>query len=281
MEHKWSLALIAVVIIALLVFTPSLGAYYTKNMNKITGNSPKIYHSQDSECVLDIKESVIIIRLDDVRAYSVPSQEVIDLTLSKNIPIVLGVIPNKLTKDRHMSNYLRSLGKNPLVEMAQHGLYHNSTDINISEEKLLEGKEIIISTTNVVPVTYVPPFNQLNPDSFNYILNNFKILSSEEISNDANKDKYAQIIEIDKTVSTYNFQENREESNEYLLEICKKVLEEKKLCVLEFHPQEFSTVPSNAIDVNAEKLKTYGELLDSLKQLNVSFSTFKDLVECN
>ncbi len=52
-----------------------------------------------STCYLNMSEPTLFLRLDDVRAYSVPSPFVIDEALRRNLSITLGVIPEGLDKD--------------------------------------------------------------------------------------------------------------------------------------------------------------------------------------
>ena len=46
------------------------------------------------------------------------------------------------------------------------------------------------------------------------------------------------------------------------------------------HPQEYATDINNPVDLSEEKFQEFKLMLDKLQELNVRFSTFKDLVAC-
>ena len=235
--------------------------------------TPIIYNSTEHHsCHITITEPTIILRMDDVKAHSELTKQLVDETLSRNISITLGVIPRDLEKDNVIIEYLRQIKTNPYVEIAQHGTYHNETDKNVTEENLLKGNIKIQKILGIQPVTYIPPFNEISPNSKDIISSHFKIISKGDgILKEGEK-----IAEIGQTISTYDYSKNETISTETIVNKCKESLEKTNLCVITTHPQEYFT--------KIEDPKTFDDfkkLLDELQKLNTNFSNFKNLVYCS
>lgn len=231
------------------------------SIHKINTEEFIVYNqTEHHSCVVTLTEPTIILRLDDVRAYSNISQKVIDTFLSKNLSVTLGVIPKDLEKDRTIVNYLISIKNNSLVEIAQHGFYHNKSDINITKEEAILGHSKIQKVLGVFPVTYIPPYNKVSNVS-NLMI--FKIISgSDDNLIEGN------IVEIGQTIGVYDYQENYTIPIETIIDQCKKAIFQKNVCVITFHPQEFNDL----IKLN--------QVLDEIAKINASFKNFKDIVYC-
>jgi len=258
-------SLFVIIIVFYLYFNSMFGVYSILEVydsSNIIEYEPKQHHS----CDIFINEPTIVLRLDDVRAYSEESYLIIDETIKRNIPILLGVIPNNLNKDFNMINYLQSIRDNPLIEIAQHGYYHNLDDTDISEESLLNGMNIIIKYIGVKPRTYVPPYNTITESALNNVKKHFDIISSSR-----GVLKEGEIAEIGFTEETFDYSKNKAVPLNNLIKTCKKSLELVNLCVVEIHPQEYSE----------DNMNDYYILLDQLKRLKAKFSTFNEIVKCS
>lgn len=237
-----------------------------------------VYQEKEhGSCHINVIEPTIVLRMDDVRAYSVPTPYLVDEIIERNLSVTLGVIPRELEKDTKMQEYLLEIRENPNVEIAQHGTYHNESDININEGNLLEGNVKIQRLLGVRPVTYIPPYNKITEEAREVISKYFNIISAgQEVLKEGEN-----IAEIGYTVETYDYNKQQITSTDDVIEKCKSSLEKTNLCVIEIHPQEYSFNIDNPVYVSAVKFDEYREMLDKLQELNASFSTFNSLVDCS
>lgn len=242
------------------------------NLNVITYDSIK-----KKGCYINSPEPVIILRIDDVRAYSRPTPYVVNEILKRNISVTLGVIPRSLEADRIMQNYLLSIRDNPHVEIAQHGNEHNGYDREISEESLLHGYNKIVKILRVKPVTYIPPFNHVDKNSRRFIANYFRIISGEEQTLKEERN----LVEIGSTVSTYDYKNHRYINNSEIIKKCNESLARNNICVITIHPQEYAVDINNPETISPTRLNELSELLEELENLNANFSTFSNLVRCD
>ena len=261
-------------IILFLIILVGSSVYYDFSRNK-----PKIsiysLEKINQSCSLNLpQEPTIILRMDDVRAYSVPTKHLVDEIIKQNISVTLGVIPRDLEKDKNLQNYLIKIKEN--IEIAQHGTDHNESDIQITEEKLLEGNKKIQEILRIKPVTYISPYNNISEDSKKIIADYFYIMSANQGILKINK-----IPEIGDTISTYSYSTKQIVPKEEIIWKCQEDLEKKNLCIITIHPQEYSYDINNARTLSPSRLNDFKEMLGSLKELNASFSTFKELIVCN
>src|SRR3989344_6746864 len=235
------------------------------------------YHQiQSNSCHINAIEPTIILRMDDVRAYSKLTKPLVDEIISRNMSVTLGVIPRDIEKDFRMIKYLKEIKESPYIEIAQHGVYHNETDKDLTNESLLEGYAKIQTSLGVISVTYIPPNNDMSLESKNIVSNYFRIISGEEgIFREG--EKYA---EIGYTEETYYYDKNEFVPIETIINKCDESLRNTNLCVIAIHPQEYATNINNPIILDKNRFEEYKTLLDELQKLNVKFSTFKDLVVC-
>ena len=126
----------------------------------------------------------VAFREDDVAPYAKFAQleAVNQLTMDKNVPVTLGIIPhpwpspsgNQLIEvNRTFLEYMRSLTSNPLFQFAQHGYTH--LDLGPSPEgpsefygrpyaeqyqAIKQGRDDIIQAFGVTPTSFLPPFDK-------------------------------------------------------------------------------------------------------------------------
>lgn len=217
----------------------------------------------------------IILRMDDVRAYSVPTPYLVDEVISRNVSITLGVIPNHLENDKNMQEYLLGIRKNPNIEIAQHGNVHDESDETITEESLLNGKTKIQEVIKVNPVTYIPPYNFVSADSIQIISKYFKVLSAkfEPLRKDHG------IFEVSGNVETYHYYTKEYVPANEVVSECEDSLNKNNYCVIIIHPQEYSTDINHATDLSEERFNDFKTMLDGLEGLNADFVTFNEFSE--
>lgn len=216
----------------------------------------------------------VILRLDDVQAYAYTdiTEKIIDETISHNMKMTLGVIPNNFLEDVRIDGILKRNSCN--LELAIHGWDHISPRADgtfefeeMSKEEALirirRGKEIFKKITNSPIVTFIPPGNKISVGT--------KEALSEEgikyISADDSETEYGM------NATTYDFPAKKLIENSKVIEACDKRFSANKLCVIVIHPQDYLT--DDKIDL--EKFKQYIDLLDQLKKKSVFTTTFKDL----
>ena len=258
----WFGCLIIFFIIVYLLTPIWFNSLIKKNITPIVYNSTESY-----SCHITITEPTIVLRMDDVRAYSIPTPFLVNEILRENLSVTLGVIPKDIDKDLKIKKYLMSIRENPKIEIAQHGVYHAESDIHIKEKDVIVGNEKIQRILGVQPITYIPPFNKINQSSKIFIEKHFKILSAKEVL------KEGKIAEIGKTIGTYDYLKSVDISNEEVYYKCKNSLENTNICVVALHPQEWGKE-------KLENFDDFKDLLTKLQSLNARFSTFKELVNC-
>jgi len=251
--------------------------YQYLNSSKFQNSLITYNQTEQNSCHINIVKPTIVLRMDDVRAYSKQTIPLADEIINRNLSVVLGVIPENLEKDANIKGYLIKVKENPNVEISEHGVKHNEEDINLTEESLLEGYTKIQRLIGLLPITYIPPYNKINLSSMEIVSKYFKVISTKEgILKEGEK-----IAEIGYTTSTYDYFENKINPTNDVIEECKKSLENTNLCVITIHPQEYASDINNPSDLSKEKFNEFKNMLDKLQELNAKFYTFKDLVVCS
>ena len=216
-------------------------------------------------------ENKVVLRVDDVQAFAwrETTMKMIDDALANNIPPVLGVIPAKLNEDVVISRYLKK--NHCKIEIAQHGWNHQSDPpefANLGEDeayqRIIQGKSVLKEITDFSVITFIPPNNIHSEGTGKALIRaGFFIISSEGEGN------------FDFTTSTYDSATNRLNPISEVISQCKEGLNNKKICVVMLHPQDYTT--NNKHD--EEKYEMYSQLLSELNKLDASFVQMKDFVE--
>lgn len=213
-------------------------------------------------------EKKIVIRIDDIQAFAWQdiSTRMIQESLNRGIPPVLGVIPKGLEDDKIIVDFLKSRSCN--IEIAQHGWQHSYYEfVNLTEEqayqRLIAGKSVLQRLFDEKIVTFIPPNNAYSNESARALDRaGFTIISSEGHG------------DFDYSASTYDFPNKRLVPIQDIVEKCDDSLMKKNLCIIMVHPQDYAT--NDKFD--EEKFDTYLQLLDKLEDLNASFVRMKDLI---
>jgi peptidoglycan/xylan/chitin deacetylase (PgdA/CDA1 family) len=232
-----------------------------------------------------INKRVVILRLDDVQAFAWNNLtiEIINDVLKRNLSITLGVIPQYLSDDKIMRNYLRNVSRNPHIEIAQHGYDHKDNEYKyLSEEEAYKTTNIglseIVNVTGRYPVTFIPPNNIINGSNTTNALSSlgFKI-----ISGDVRFEYDNNIMNMGFSTSTLNDSGSDDSVIEPLQHVekiiadCLLTIEDTNICVIMMHPQDYSLDNGSA---DPEKINNYLiPLLDSIAN-NIKSITFSDLM---
>jgi hypothetical protein len=231
---------------------------------------------------LSIPQDSIIIRLDDAGAWHYDNlvPKIANDVTSRNLSMIIAVIPDKISNDAVFLTYMRELLKNPRIEIAQHGYTHSEEEfknasLEQAREWIQEGKEDIITQLKVVPITFIPPYNVYSSDTVTALKEaDFKVIAGEDGDYNISKD----ILILGYTAATYNFSTNRTISADKIIQDCKESLKEMGYCEIMVHPQDFLEEKSEEgpRQLDLVKYTEFLRLLDELKKLDGQSITFKD-----
>lgn len=230
---------------------------------------------KDSKCKIIYNEVTyrnIILRVDDIQANSWREIQsmIIEDANSRNITLVLGVIPNmdgkhKIKEDFEIYNLIDS--NKCKMEIALHGYIHTEgefSNLNFDDanEKIKKGKKIV-ERFGVPIKTFIPPNNNISSEaSFAVKYNNLPIISAGYLS-----EKYGL------TSSTFNSEDENTEEYIQVLSQCERTLDQNKTCIVVIHPQDYLTKGK----LDKEKYSNYLNLIDGAKELNATIINFRDL----
>jgi len=222
-----------------------------------------------------VGDKTVVLRIDDIQAFAWPSttRMMIDDAASRNIPTVLGVIPNKLSLDVELVSFLRD--RNCHYEIALHGFDHLSVGENqeIAEfeqlsydqayDRLARGLEELQVLVDKPIRTWIPPLN-LHSTGTQAALG--------ELGLDRWSTEGLQVWDYD--ASTYSYDTNALNQTDDVASDCEQSFEESDVCIIMLHPQDFTTNDFH----DAEKYdEHYLALLDRLFEAGYSFGTFRDV----
>jgi len=221
----------------------------------------------------------IILRIDDVQAYQRISRrdvtiKMVNEILSRNMSVVLGVIPSPEIKDDMITrNFLVGISNNSNVEIAQHGYLHTENEFmnesySDARTQIDAGYNNIIKYLHVYPITFIPPYNVYNDDTEQALIDEgFTILSSGR-----NESSFGNITKLGFDEETKVTGNDDLVPVSEILKGCNKSLSEKNICVIMIHPQDYAGNRT----INESKFKKFEELLDGINTL-VNTTTFKSL----
>lgn len=225
-------------------------------------------------------EPSYILRLDDVQSpmWSDISIQIINDTLSKNMSIVIGIIPDKnYYETTNLKPYINKHKNNSHLEIAQHGLNHTLYeygDLTPTEvqNKTMKGLRILYHDYGIVPITFIPPNNNIDSEnnSTPNTLNNlgFKILSSE-----GDMEYKGNILDV--SANAYTINRTTLIEPKQIINVCNHNFKTQNLSVIMIHPQDYSDQNGK---LDPEKYKLYLELLNELNNTKAQSITFKDLI---
>lgn len=283
-----SLAILAFVILTYFsVFqwpSSSINDQYDQNDQSENRSQYPIYYYPTQNNNSEYKfptERTIILRMDDVQGYTWNDIfiNLTDAVLSKNMSITLGVIPYRnMENDIVAKKYLLDKMEDPRIEIALHGTSHSRVEfLNLGEEEAYNlaklGLDKMMNMFNIRPITFIPPENEYDENTITALSKlGFKIISAKE-----KEYKYDRgMMRIGYTVPTKHSNEQDLVPVNKIFEYCKISLDEKNICVILIHPQDY--VAEDKRSLNQTRYDQFVYMLDELKSLNTRYSTFAELI---
>ncbi len=264
------------IILSILVISMSVYFKITHMASSDHHNNVNLATHYVSDCVPIpepiLHDRMVVLRLDDVQAHSWSGVNIkmMEDALTRDMPIVAGVIPKGIENDFRMMSFL--MKQNCNIEIALHGYTHH-IDLGYNtehgefygltrkeaEEKLHAALDEVRPLVDTPIVTFIPPQNQISAEA-HAVLSEFGIthLSSEGMG----------VYDYD--AKTWDGVPALEVAHD-----CEKRFDAgDKLCVIMLHPQEFS---NKDLQVDEEKYREYIKLLDLLGTMQVSVVRFSDV----
>ncbi len=262
-------------VVLIVIYIGTFAAISTTASQKF---SPLGFFPKNTHCVpfaSEEKDRKIILRVDDVQAFawSDVSKQLISDTASRNIPLVMGIIPNGISDDVDLVDFINKHSCN--IEIAQHGFDHGLSNgfkeaefSNIStfdaRKRISMGRKILQATFDQTPITFIPPNNSFNQNTYRSLkAQGFKIVSSEG----------TWFFDFD--ASTFDSETNQLVREEEIVKYCNDSFDKKGACVVMLHPQDYAT--DGVLD--QEKYAHFLSLLDQLETQDAQFVKMQDLLE--
>ncbi|GEM_PF-6736148 len=284
------LSLVFLILICYIYFSRPFGnEYRNTDLSEELNNLPMKHYRfletplRQRECSLALPaQKTIVVRIDDYRAYAY-YPAIVNVTatfLAYDIPITIGVIPKDINKDLRFLKWINSFRTNPQIEIALHGFSHAPYEFkNLNETQaaywLNRGLSLLQNNVGVNPVTFIPPYDEYSQGTLKALQNSNLIIVS------AGYDEYkfdGKVSHIDYTAHTLNYSETGFIKVNQVRETCEKSLEEKNVCVVLLHVQDYLIPGGTQID--HKKYDHLLELIANLQVLEAQFKLMKDLVVC-
>jgi peptidoglycan/xylan/chitin deacetylase (PgdA/CDA1 family) len=250
--------------------------------------------------------SCVVFRIDDIQDYWIEQAQiaVMDLFISKNLPLSVGLIMDDIGNDTVITEKIEEGLDRNLFELALHGWDHEDfTTFDLQQQKDLlkkadEKNQILFGNKSQI---FFPPYGQINNNTLRAMNDlNINILSSsleKENGFNGGKDIFNLkvkminsgsigdgIYHLPSTVNFYDY-ENEDRTKNSLQDILNKVndsISKYGYSVITFHPQDFAKLDEEGepVDiVDSEEIDDLSLLIDTLKLKNISTSSFSGLVD--
>lgn len=276
-------------IIILFIITPViLISYFVENSSSSktdTSINESIinYNSNNNDTAYNYSfptERVFIIKLDDIQGYAW-NDMFINMTeeiLKRNLSVTLSVIPLSLQNDKKAIDFLITETSNSHVEIAMHGTTHSDNEYEHTNESetfklATTGLNEIERVLKVRPITFIPPANKYNGSETTKALSKLGFIFIGSTHDNFGFDNYMNYIGWTEAATDVN---DNLTSIKQITEDCNESLDKRNVCVVTIHPQDY--VDKNDILDNT-KYNKFIYLLDSLKLVNATSITYKDLMK--
>lgn len=228
---------------------------------------------------ISLPKDSIIIRLDDAGAwhYNQEVEKIANDVTSRNLSLVIAVIPEKISHDTVFLDYMRELLENPNIEVAMHGYTHSEEEFkNASLEQATEwiqkGKQEIIQELKVVPITFIPPYNVYSPETITALKQeNFKVIAGAKGEYSMTHD----FLILGYTTRTSDYSVSDKIPVKRIIQECETSLKEREYCEIMIHPQDFLS-ENNPGELDIIRYTQFLILLDELNKLQAESTTFKE-----
>ncbi|MGI0024451.1 MAG: DUF2334 domain-containing protein, partial [Nitrososphaera sp.] len=193
------------------------------------------------------------------------------------------VIPKDIQTDTDFKLYLKEKAKDHRVEIAQHGTNHAEQEfLNLNDEDTYNvaqtGRQILIESFQVYPVTFIPPENAYNENTTR-VLSGLGFTVFSAVEDEYENDGYMQKIGYSVSTSSHSNEVTGDIliSIEEIIQGCDESLGEKGVCVIMIHPQDYSKEDGS---IDETRYAKFIGLLDGLVAENLSFTTFRSKFVC-
>jgi hypothetical protein len=268
--HAVSL-LIQFVIFASLLSIGVYGVSYAINDHDSTVTFLKHHHygmRAYQPTLIEPDQRSIILRIDDVQAqsWSDISMQMIEDATQRDMKLSLGIIPHGLENDHDLTLFLKKHRSH--LEFALHGWGEGDPEYEFvalsteeADHKISRALNDLRALTKRPPATFIPPNNIYSEGTYQALVEHgFTIISSRGEGF------------FDYTAKTYEFEKKILIPNDEVLFDCMRGLDEKNLCVIMIHPQDYA----RGSRIDEEKYALYIDLLERLSDLDARFVTFED-----
>lgn len=249
-----------------------IGEIFHGKVYEYSTDEAKIYQCT----IVQPSDRAILLRIDDIAPWNDLNlmKRMSEDILSRNYGATLGVIPYKLDADRNLLRWIQNVNENPQIEISLHGYRHDPDEfkyLNYEQARLkLElGRAIIIKYFGEAPLNFIPPYNVESDGGVQALKDlGFKTMSGsvkEYIIEDG-------FVRAGYTTTTYKYSEDKFIYADQVLEECKADLDKNGVCVIMFHPQDFTTDGK----VDKTKYAEYIKVLDGLNDLNADVVNFRE-----
>jgi len=279
-----SLIVLGILSITLFIFNENEGYILEQTNNLSFGNLTQtqiteysLTETTEYQCTLNMpEERTVILRIDDITPWNnlnlmeAMTREIID----RDYGASLGIIPKRMEEDRELIIWLQEINQNEKVELSQHGHEHSFEEFgNLNYEQALEkielGKEIMMKYFGEIPLNFIPPYNLASNETIDALKDSgFKTYSG------GTRDKLVEenFIREGYDATTYKYFTEEFIYAEEVLEDCNNSLDEKGICVIMFHPQDF-TEDGKIVDW---KYQEFIKVLEGLEGLDAQVVSFRE-----
>ena len=233
----------------------------------------------NNTCGLELPtKPTIILRMDDIQMFF----ENISLNLTRtifdnNFSVTWGLIPSRMNEN--IERFVFANFNNPLFEVSQHGTYHAPDEFkNLTEEEafnlMKRGNDIIVKNLEIIPVTFIPPYDEFNDATIKAMENlGFSIISGKL----AEMKSYGQVFNLGYNIDVKNTKTKELLPVENVVKACSTALNLTNICVIKLHVQDYT---NDLGEIDSKKYEIFVKMLQSLKDLQAETSTYKGLLRC-
>ena len=221
-------------------------------------------------------DRTIILRVDDITPWNdlrLMKRMTEDL-LSRDYGVSLGVIPHGIGADRDLVRWVQKVNANSDIELSLHGYRHEEDEFKTlsydqAKIKIELGRDIMIKYFGEIPINFIPPYNVESDGTIQALKDlGFKTFSGS-VKEYIIEDTFAR---AGYTTATYKYSEDIFIYSHQVLEECKIALDKNGICVIMFHPQDFTTNGKT----DEAKYAEYIKVLDGLKDFNADVVNFRE-----
>ena len=277
---KIAIAFVLLLVISFFLFIFNANQEYIfDQMANITQGSITKYSLEEVQtysCIVEKpSERTIVLRIDDITPWNDLNlmRQMTDEIINRGYGVALGVIPNGIEKNRDIVRWVQKINENPNIELSLHGYKHEPNEFGTlnyqnARTKIELGTEIMAKYFGEVPINFIPPYNVESEGTIKALKDlNFKTFSGNHqeyyLSGDFAKAGY--------TATTYEYSQDKFVFADEALKKCETSINKNGVCVMMFHPQDFTTKGK----IDEDKYAEYIKVLDGLKNLNADVMNFR------